>query len=80
MKIKTTSIVINQAGSQLLDIIQWVHQNNKKRDTFSISFELDEQDQMRPYLKTDSVELIGKIANNWPHAVIEDCRDLEAAQ
>lgn len=72
MKIKTTSIVINQAGSQLLDIIQWVHQNNKKRDTFSISFELDEQDQMRPYLKTDSSELIDKIANNWPHAVIEE--------
>ena len=71
MKVKATSIVIDQAGSQLLDIIQWVHQNNKKRDTFSISFELDEQNQIRPYLKTDSIELIGKIANTWPHAVIE---------
>lgn len=71
LKVSIEYLVIDGSAAKILDIIQWVHKNNKFDKAFGISF-LPVEGKMKAFLETNSAEIMNAVQAEWPDAEIEN--------
>lgn len=71
MRINTDYITSNGNTMPIMDIIQWVHKNNKFKHSWGISFRPDDRGWVNTYVETNDIQIINAICREWPKAKVE---------
>lgn len=71
MRINTDYIISNGNTMPIVDIIHWLHKNNKFKQAFSISFRPDSRGWVHSYVETNDIQIINAIKAEWPNARVE---------
>ena len=72
LRVNIQSLVIDNAGGNILDIIQWVHKHNKFQSAWGISFRPDDSGTINKYLETNDAQIMNAVQAEWPDAKIEN--------
>ncbi len=72
LKVNVKQMVIDSAGGNILDIIQWCHKNNRFGHPFAIVFHPPGDDRIRQevYMTTVCPQLMNAVVKQWPDAEI----------
>jgi hypothetical protein len=80
LRVNIRHLVIDGAGGNILDIIQWVHKHNRFQKPWGISFRTNEQGIIQRYLETNCAQIMNAVQAEWPNAEIENIHSKEAAE
>ena len=72
LRVKLDDLYIENGAGKILDIIQWVHKNNRFQKAWGISFRPNEAGTMKKYLETDCAQIMNAVYQEWPDAQIEN--------
>ena len=72
LKVNVNQMVIDGRSSNILDIIQWCHKNNRFGHPFGIVFYPPGEDRIRQeiYMTTICPQLMNAVCAEWPEAVV----------
>jgi hypothetical protein len=71
LRVKASQLTNEHGSMPHLDLVQWVHKNNKFQKDFGFSFRFSEG-QMNIFLETNCAQLMNAVQAKWPDAVIDN--------
>ena len=72
LRVSIEHLVIDGSASNILDIIQWVHKNNRFNNAWGISFRPNDVGTIHKYLETNCAQIMNAVQAKWPDAQIEN--------